>query len=110
MSTQTPLEHAVSLLGGQRGVARLLNVSPGAVWQWLNGRRPLPPEHCGLLEAGTAELGDPVTAEQLRPDVDFQRDAAGRVSGYVVPVRQADAEGASEDPDAGRVAPPVETA
>ncbi len=108
MSTQPPLEKAVELLGGQRAAARLLNVSPGMVWQWLNGRRPLPPEHCGLLETATSEQGEAVTAEELLPDVAFQRDAGGRVVGYVTPVRQLS--GPDEDPDAGRIGPAVETA
>ena len=108
MSTPTSLEKAVSLLGGQRGAARLLSVSPGMVWQWLNGRRPLPPEHCGLLERATAEQGDTVTAEELLPEVSFQRDAVGHVVGYVMPVRQPEG-GDAEDPDADRVGPAVET-
>jgi len=107
MSTPTPLEKAVSLLGGQRGAARLLGVSPGMVWQWLNGRRPLPPEHCGLLESATAEQGDAVTAEELLPEITFQRDGSGRVVGYLTPVRQPDGD---IDPDADRVGPAVETA
>lgn len=104
----SPLQRAVDLIGGQRATANVLNISQGMVWQWLNARRPLPPEHCWLIELATAERGDTVTCEELAPGVVFQRDASGRVTGYIEPVLQPKGEGGEIDPDADRVEPLLE--
>lgn len=66
------LYRAARVLGGQAGVAKVLgykdrrNVSP-----WFSTDRKFPAEFCPLIEAATRELGDPVTCEELRPDVQW---------------------------------------
>lgn len=103
-STQA-LERAVKILGGQAATARCLNVSGGLVWQWLNGSA-LPAKHCPAIEAGTREKGETVSCEELLPETNWLRDQDGRITGYVTAVAQPEV----DDPDAGRIAPPVETA
>ncbi len=51
---------------GQRGLARLMGVSEGLVWLWVNGRAPVPAERCLMIERLT--LGN-VTRHDLRPDI-----------------------------------------
>lgn len=82
----TPLERAVTTLGGQAATGRLLEVSQGLVWQWLNGR-PLPARFCPTIEQQTALRGKPVTCEELLPDYTWMRNSEG-VVGYVVNVAQ----------------------
>lgn len=87
----TPLERAVAILGGQAATGRLLDVSQGLVWQWLNGR-PLPARFCPALEKATAAKGERITCEELLPDFTWMRNADG-VSGYVVSVDSGGARG-----------------
>lgn len=84
MNEPTPLQRAVSALGGQTGTAKALEVSAGLVWQWLNGRRPLPAEHCPRLEKLTG-----VRCEELMPGTVWTRDERGEVTGYHVRVAAA---------------------
>lgn len=79
MKDKTPFHRAVRILGGQSATADVLIVSPGYVWQILNDRRPLAPEHCPVLERATREKGEAVTCESLLPDVLWHRDKEGNV-------------------------------
>lgn len=65
--------------GGQAALARLLDVSPQAVNQWVKGVRPIPEKHCPAIEGATG-----VRCEALRGDIVWTRDAAGAVTGYHV--------------------------
>ena len=83
------LMRAVELMGGQAAAARALSLPPrtvsaGLVWQWLNQRRPLPPEHCPPIEGATG-----IRCEQLRPEIIWTRDTGGLVTGYHVPLQGA---------------------
>jgi DNA-binding transcriptional regulator YdaS (Cro superfamily) len=77
MTNQTdPIKAAVTLLGGQANTARKLAVSAGLVWQWVNGKRPVGPAHCPVIERETG-----IRCELLRQDVGWIRDEDGRVIG-----------------------------
>ena len=65
MSTSA-IKKAVRIVGTQSALANHLGVSPGLVWQWINGRRQVDPRHCLPIE--TATRGE-VTPHELRPDV-----------------------------------------
>lgn len=51
---------------GQTGAARLLGVSQGLVWQWLNGKQRVTAERAIEIEEKT---GGAVTKHELRPDL-----------------------------------------
>lgn len=57
---------AVELLENQAAIARLCNVSPQAVSQWVAKTRPIPLKHAKAIEHATEGQ---VTARQLRPDL-----------------------------------------
>ncbi|MBN8492374.1 MAG: helix-turn-helix domain-containing protein [Burkholderiales bacterium] len=75
-----------SFPGRQAGIARLLGITQSAVSQW---RGVVPEEHCPAIEAKTGVL-----CEELRPDRDWVRDDAGKVTGYHVPVKPKESEAA----------------
>jgi DNA-binding transcriptional regulator YdaS (Cro superfamily) len=50
----------------QTELARRVGVSPGMVWQWLNGRRRIAAENVLSIEEAT---GGAVTRYELRPDL-----------------------------------------
>jgi DNA-binding transcriptional regulator YdaS (Cro superfamily) len=50
--------------GGQAAMARLLQVSPQAVSQWVKGKRPVPPRLALKIETATG-----VSRHDLRPDI-----------------------------------------
>ncbi|MFY4051645.1 YdaS family helix-turn-helix protein [Achromobacter xylosoxidans] len=56
------LARACDLAGGQAALARILKVSPVSVHEWAHLKRPLPPEHCPLIEEATG-----VRCEELLP-------------------------------------------
>lgn len=64
----TPLQRACDFVGGQAALARLLDVKPPTVNQWIKSGRPVPAERCPQIERAT---GRRVTCEELRPDVDW---------------------------------------
>lgn len=83
----TDLAKAIELAGGQTAVAKLLNVSQGTVWGWLNRNvGPLDPNFCPALEAATRGA---VTCEQLNSTVRWIRNKRGQVTHYQVRVRLA---------------------
>lgn len=89
MNEPSPLEVAVSVLGGQAATGRLLGVSQSLVSQWIarvrdpEGKlgRPLPEEYCPALERAAG-----VRCDRLLPDVVWTRDPSGAVTGYHVPL------------------------
>jgi len=64
MDRNVGLEKAISIVGSQNALALILKVSPQAVHQWVNGIRPLPSEHCPVIEEAT---GKQVVCEELLP-------------------------------------------
>lgn len=80
---------------GPTAVARALGLRQSAVSNWIN-RGKVPLEH---LAAVSALAG--VEPEQVRPDVEWERDADGRVVSYRVPVSMV----ATVDPDPSTVEP-----
>lgn len=62
-------------------LADFLGITPAAVRHKANGVRAVQYGECPLIEQFTAGQ---VTCEDLRDDVDWDRDDAGRVTGYRV--------------------------
>lgn len=58
------VELAASMVGSQKALAELLDVSPKAVWAWIN-RGSIPPTYCVAIEKAT---GGKVSRNVLRPD------------------------------------------
>lgn len=56
------LARACDIAGGQSALARVLKVTPVSVHEWVNLKRPLPSEHCPLIEEATG-----VRCEELLP-------------------------------------------
>lgn len=80
-----PLEQAIENLGSQSALARACGVKQGHVWAWLNrDGYQVPAEHCPAIEQATG-----VKADDLRPDMRWIRDKAGRITGYMTPVSSA---------------------
>lgn len=50
----------------QKAFADQLAVSPGLVWQWINGQTPVTAERAREIESATGGL---VTRHELRPDI-----------------------------------------
>lgn len=77
------MSRAISAAGGQTALARRIGpgIKQGHVWDWTftNGRPP--PGHCPAIESATG-----VRCEELRPDLEWERDDAGAVIAYRVPV------------------------
>lgn len=71
---------------GLTGIARALNVSPPAVAKWRSAG--VPADRAPAIEAAT---GGEVRCEDLRPDLTWERDAAGQVIAYRVPVAPGEA-------------------
>lgn len=80
MSKSTPREaltRAIDLLDGQAAVARETEVTPGAVWQWLQNGLPVSPQNRVLqLEALCIErlglervIELELTRHHFRPDI-----------------------------------------
>lgn len=69
MNTESsPLFRACQVAGGLTSLAKLLDVKPPTIYQWLNASRPLPAERCVQIEEVT---GGAVRCEELRPDVNW---------------------------------------
>ena len=84
-----PLDQAIESVGGVSELARRLSVGQSVVSNWRQrGRVPL--EACPNVES----VQDAVRCEDLRPDVTWQRDDAGNVTGYVVPIAPSEAKAA----------------
>lgn len=57
-----PLSRACEIVGGQAALARILKVTPVSVHDWVHLKRPLPSEHCPLIEEATG-----IRCEELLP-------------------------------------------
>lgn len=109
-----PLERAIAICGTQTELARRVTGKPatGHVYHWR--RHGVSEEIAIAIEVAVAaviaespeaagravELGGAVTAEDLRPDREWERDTeTGAITGYRVPVppRTAAAEGDAAD-------------
>lgn len=75
MDEITAFERAITIIGSQAKVAAVVGKPSTVVWQVANGRRSIPAEWCESIERATAGA---VTCDQLRPDLDWHRDAQGR--------------------------------
>ena len=54
MNTEpSPLFRACQVAGGLTSLAKLLDVKPPTIYQWLNASRPLPAERCVQIEEVT---------------------------------------------------------
>lgn len=78
-----PLDIAIKLVGGQARLAAALGIRQPSIHGWL-AAKSAPIDRCPAIETAT---GGAVTCEQLRPDVTWQRDEGGNVTGYIVPVQ-----------------------
>ena len=58
------VRRAANLVGGAAALAAIAGVSIAAVYQWINGRRPVPAERAPLIERASG-----VPCEQLCPAV-----------------------------------------
>lgn len=63
------LKRAVTVLGGQSAMARLIGVTQPTVWAWLDRAKPLPAEHVLKVEEATG-----ISRHDLRPDL-YPREA-----------------------------------
>lgn len=70
MPDKKPLEKAFDILGNPAQLAYALNITPWSVYKWKTDKPPK--ERCLDIQDLT---GNQVTAEQLRPDVnwDYER-------------------------------------
>lgn len=77
MDRNVGLERAISIVGSQKALAAILGVTPQSVSQWVNGSRPLPSEHCPVIEEAT---GKRVICEELFPNFrwDVLRKSRGK--------------------------------
>jgi len=55
---------AVTAVGGQVPLAKILGVNPSLISQWVTGRLQVAARHCIAIEAATG-----VSRHDLRPDV-----------------------------------------
>lgn len=63
---ETALERAISILGSTSALARAIGITPWAVSKW--DKNSPPKDRCLAIEKATAGQ---VTAEQLRPDINW---------------------------------------
>lgn len=63
---KTPIQKAIEAADGQAALARAIKVQSQVVWQWADGRRPVPAHHCLAIEDACKGA---VTRYDLRPDV-----------------------------------------
>lgn len=66
-----PIDKAARVAGSRAALARALGVTKAAVGQWREPGRRVPAEHCPVIERLTADLGERVSCEELRPDVEW---------------------------------------
>lgn len=88
------MQKAIEIATGQTALARMLGCTQGLVWHYLNGGRQIPPERCKDIERFTG-----VSCDELRPDIEWDRDHSGAVIGYRVKFSTA----ATVDPDPSTV-------
>ena len=65
MTSAELVRKAAILVGSQSALADAIGASPAMVWQWADGRRPVPIERAVQIERATSGA---VTRRDLRPD------------------------------------------
>lgn len=83
-----PFVRACEIVGSQAEMARILNISPGMVNQVVQGKRPVPAEHCQAIQAAT---GGAITCRDLLPN-DWQKYWPVKSQGKTKPAPQNQAE------------------
>lgn len=68
MNTSQAIIKAAEILGSKANLARLLEITPAMVHQWVHGIRQVAAEHCIKIEQATSGA---VRCEHLRPDMDW---------------------------------------
>jgi DNA-binding transcriptional regulator YdaS (Cro superfamily) len=68
MNNISPIKRACDLVGGPSRMARLLEISPATVSEWIGGRREVPVSRCPTIER---LVGGAVRCEELRGDVEW---------------------------------------
>ena len=63
------LADAITTLGGQAALGRLVGVAQPTVWRWVKARKPLPAEHVLAVETATG-----ISRHDLNPDI-YPRDS-----------------------------------
>lgn len=66
MNKTEHIKKAIEAAGGQAALARAIQVKSQVVWQWADGRRPVPAHHCIAIEQACKGA---VTRHELRDDV-----------------------------------------
>jgi DNA-binding transcriptional regulator YdaS (Cro superfamily) len=80
--TESPLQKAIRIAGGQSALGRIIDRRQSTVWEWLKLRKPLPAEHVLKVEAATG-----ISRHELRPDLYPQEEIpAGRTVAGGAPV------------------------
>lgn len=79
MRDMHPIDRAIESVGSQANLARAINVLSQHITNWRE--RGIPADRCPAIEAATK-----VPCEELRPDLAWNRDEAGQVTGYTVPL------------------------
>lgn len=75
------IESAIQHVGSAVALSRTLGVTQQAISNWR--RTCVPLDRCASIEHAADGA---VTCDDLRPDVAWQRDATGNVTGYTVPI------------------------
>lgn len=73
------IDRLTKAAGSPSKLARALDVFPQHITNWR--KRGIPADRCLALETVTG-----IPCEEIRPDLNWQRDAEGKVTGYTVPV------------------------
>ena len=61
----TPIERAITQLGGLTAFALAIGVKPPTASEWRKNIRPIPPKRCVIIERLT---GHKVTRQEMRPN------------------------------------------
>lgn len=72
------LSKVIRAVGTSAELARVCRQFPQTITRWKK-KGAIPVHHCPAVEEATG-----IPCEELRPDVDWERDASGHVVGYLV--------------------------
>jgi DNA-binding transcriptional regulator YdaS (Cro superfamily) len=75
------LARAIDACGSQAELARRIGAHTQQIHEWRKGERPIAHHWCPAIEAAT---GGAVQCNELRDDVEWERDDDNRVTGYRV--------------------------
>ncbi len=86
-SKKLPIEEAIDAAGSQAALVAAVDrprFTQQNISYWLNRcGGSIPEEFCPYVEKATG-----VKCERLRPDVEWQRDKRGQITGYLVRVKR----------------------